>query len=62
MRVKATVLWIQHENVVVTKRIKLNKMDKKYCKKEKKINEKKVIIIIIMLRMEFELKVQCLKI
>ena len=39
------MLRIRRENVVVTKHIKLNKMVKRYCKKEKKDNEKIVTII-----------------
>ena len=45
MRVKATVLRIRRENVVVTKQIKLNKMEKRYCKKENKLIKKIVKII-----------------
>ena len=39
------MLQIRRENVVVTKQIKLNKMNKRYCKKEKK--KEKLIATII---------------
>ena len=45
MRVKSTVLRIPSEKPVVTKQIKLNKMEKRHSKKEKKIMKKIVTII-----------------
>ena len=40
------MLRFRRENVVDTKHIKLNKMVKRYCKKEKKIMKKKIVTII----------------